>query len=547
MPKDKAVDIELSLTTGRPKSQQGKGVRALVYVLAIAAALGGMIFGYDIGGSGGTFVMDSFKEQFHWAQDNVTVSNQRDDSLDQGMINGLFGLGAIFGALFGPLLADKYGRRPCLITASTIFIVGATVQATSNDMDQMWIGRFVGGIGIGMLSMCAPIYISEASPEHARGKLATLWQLATTIGIVVAAAANIGLEKWEPGWRLSYAGNIPFAVGLIVSMLCLPESPRWLASKDKTEELRIVLKKLRFEDEIEPEFTKLTTEVEEERHLGASTWAEMWSDSNRMRYRVVLGASLQMFQQLSGINAVMFYAPTIFTDFFSSTVSLWGNLGLQFINVLATFITIYAIDKHGRVKLLLAGGSTMVVTLAVLLTLSSLDNTLGIGIAVLGVTAVFIISFAYSWGPVVWVVCSELMPVRARGKGAGLTTASNWLFTAIVGAIFPTARAASLPLCFAFFGIVIAVGTVVVYLYLPETAHLSPLQVDSVFHDHTPKLHRTGLLGKPSAKAGDEVTPDELALEAPGRIPSSRFERRTGDYQYDSSYLSGRGTRASEP
>jgi len=532
------VEAELSLTTGLPKKQKQQRIRPSVILLAICAALGGLCFGYDIGGAGGTFVMDGFKDHFGW----TNSTSDSEIAFDKGMINGLFGIGAMLGALTNSIMADKLGRRMCLATSSTSFIIGASIQVASVSMQMMWGGRFVGGIGIGMLSMCVPVYIAEASPEHTRGQLSTLWQLTTTIGILLASACNLGLEQLDWGWRLSYGGNMIFAAILLVSTLALPESPRWLASKERYEELRAVLAQIRFEDEVESEFALLTAEAEEERALGVSTWRETFSSANNMRTRVLLGVGLQMFQQLCGINAVMFYAPDILKVFFTPRVALLGTFGLNTVNFLATFITIYAVDRYGRRRLLLVGGTTMFVALLTLCGLSIAqtsvpsDGSTPLGIAVTAVAAIFVISFAYSWGPVVWVVCSEMFPIRARAKATGLTTASNWIFTTIVGAVFPIAQMASLPACFGFFAFVIGVACVVTKLNLPETANLTILQIDTAF-----EMHRKGQdvgdsnidsMASSAAKPADAGHSSVRASSSAATMPSARFDRRTGEYHY---------------
>jgi len=537
-----AVETELSLTTGKPKNQPR--TRGFVILLACCAALGGFIFGFDIGGAGGTFGMDGFRKHFGWddAQGTQIVSDGK-IAFDKGMINGLFGIGATIGALVNPVFADRLGRRICLLLSTITFIVGAVVQVSSADMGIMWVGRFIGGIGIGMLSMCVPVYIGEASPAHIRGTLATLWQLAVTFGILIASSANVGLEHEDWGWRVSYGGNILFALLLILALVFLPESPRWLAGKEKTEQLRAVLGRLRFEDEVEGEVAQLTAEVQEERHIGTASWTEIFSTANSLRYRVLLGCALNMFQQLSGINAVMFYAPDILKTFFSNTLSLYGALALNAVNFLATFITVYAIDRYGRVKLLLAGGITMVFGCIAMCVLAAVPGSQTVGIVITACAAIFVISFAYSWGPIVWVVVAEMFPQRARGKSVGLCTAVNWLFTTIVGATFPVAQEASLAGCFAFFAVAIGLGSACVYFYLPETANLSILQIDTIFHNWKPSVFRVGCCGQQAADAGPKAAKGDananrpwsnsMALDDPSKVPSSRYERSTSEYHYD--------------
>ena len=220
------------------------------------------------------------------------------------MINGMFGFGATLGAISAPWVADKFGRRPCLFVATIIFILGAGMQAGAVNMTMMWVARIFSGFGIGGLSMCSPVYIAELAPEHVRGQLSTLWQLAITFGILVASAANLGLEKWDEGWRISYGGNILFAVILIVALIWMPESPRYLMGHGRDEDARAAMTKIRFEDEIEYEMNELQQECEEEKQMGVANWPEVFSAKNKQRYRLLLGIGLQGIQQLSGINAM---------------------------------------------------------------------------------------------------------------------------------------------------------------------------------------------------------------------------------------------------
>jgi len=243
-------------------------LRPFVYLVAVVAALGGLLFGYDIGGSGGTFVMQGFREHFGWpwpipVEDPAYVLGQ------QGWINALFTLGALVGAVPAGSIADAVGRRRTIYSAALLFTIAASVQTGAVNMDMMYVGRFFGGIAIGMVSAIVPMYISECAPEHFRGQLSTMWQLAVTIGIVLAGILNIPLSSWEEGWRISYGGNIVFSSTLFFMMLfVMPESPRWLAAKDKDDAAEQVLKKLRFDYEVQPELAEIKAKVKEERAEG---------------------------------------------------------------------------------------------------------------------------------------------------------------------------------------------------------------------------------------------------------------------------------------
>mmetsp|Transcript_5737 Transcript_5737/g.16156 ORF Transcript_5737/g.16156 Transcript_5737/m.16156 type:complete len:564 (-) Transcript_5737:130-1821(-) len=488
-------DNEMVALRSAASATKPNRTKPFIVLVAICAALGGLIFGYDIAGAGATFVMDGFRLHFGWdcaEGDTACVPASQDEiDRDQGVINGLFGAGATVGAVATPWVFDRFGRKRSLFTSSWIFIFGAAIQGGAVNMSMMWAGRVFSGYGIGGLSMCVPVYISEIAPEHVRGALATLWQLAITSGILVASAGNIGLKEVEWGWRVSYAGNILFALILIGSLFFMPESPRWLAAKDRSEELTSVMKKIRYDDELDREMTKLVYEVEEEKERGTASWPEIFSKENKMRYRLFLGIGLQAMQQLAGINAIMFYAPRILETYFSADAAVYGTFVLNGVNFCSTFITVYLIDRVGRVKLLVSGGVIMLISLVANSVLAAQDQSQEIGYGVITFCCLFIIGFAYSWGPVVWVVCSELFSLRERGKATGLTTMTNWLMTTIVGAVFPVASSASLAGCFAFFAGVIFVGIWVVWFFEAETSNKTISEVDEAYAEHKPKLRRT--------------------------------------------------------
>eukprot|EP00804_Cyclotella_cryptica_P007220 CCRYP_009747-RB/>CCRYP_009747-RB protein AED:0.12 eAED:0.12 QI:189/1/1/1/0.90/0.83/12/500/538 len=496
---DKSSLKESIISHNLERDHSDTRAKPFIWALALTAALGGLIFGYDIGGAGATFVMDGFKYHFGWAcapDDYECVpKSQRQIDIETGLINGLFGTGAAFGALFAPLLFNNKGRKPTINFGAIAFTIGAALQAAAVSMPMLYIPRLLSGFGIGMLSMCSPVYIAECAPESHRGQLATLWQLAITSGIVLVSILNIWLADWQEGWRISYGGNIVFSLALVGLLTIMPESPHFLVSNERFDDAREALGKTRFEDQIDWELDELKLEAKNAREEGVANWGEVFDDTNKkMRTRVRTGVLLQSFQQLSGINAIMFYAPNILQDFFGSKGSIYGTLALNIINFFATFITIFSIERFGRVFLLFTGGLVMLVALIPTAVLASVDSEEGsvqaIGIGVTVFCALYVIGFAYSWGPVVWVVCAEMFPMRERGKATSLTTFSNWFWTCIVGAVFPIASTASLAGCFGFFAAVVFVATTFVYLFLPETANLTAPEIDEQYLTHKATVPR---------------------------------------------------------
>eukprot|EP00123_Amoebidium_parasiticum_P007658 comp18260_c1_seq1/m.19254 comp18260_c1_seq1/g.19254 ORF comp18260_c1_seq1/g.19254 comp18260_c1_seq1/m.19254 type:complete len:344 (-) comp18260_c1_seq1:658-1689(-) len=247
----------------------------------------------------------------------------------QGWITSLFSVGCFIGALPSGTMADKVGRKKTLMLNAVVFIVGATMQAACHSVTVMYIGRLVGGFAIGVLSNVVTMYQSEMAPEHVRGILVTMQQLCITFGIVLAAAMNVGLRHWGEGWRLSYGANIMFALTMVICMIFLPDSPRWLVHVERYSDARKCLQRVRYDDEFEVELQNITKSVEADRVIGEGKWIECFCNHNNMLYRTCLGAALQFFQQMTGINSIMFFAPAMIDTFFGSDAAIYGNLAIQ--------------------------------------------------------------------------------------------------------------------------------------------------------------------------------------------------------------------------
>merc|ERR1719311_604520 len=255
-----------------------------------------------------------------------------------------------------------------------LFIIGAALQAAAVNTVMLYVPRLLSGAGIGFLSMSSPVYIAELAPEHKRGQLATLWQLAITTGIVFVSILNIWLAEWNEGWRISYGGNIVFSVALVALLLIMPESPHFLVSKHRRDDAKAALATVRFDDQIEWELEQLEMEVNMAESRGEASWSEVFDNNNaRMKFRVFTGCALQTIQQLSGINAIMFYAPVIFHKFWGPAGGLYGGLALNVINFFSTFITIATVERWGRVLILFSGAIVMFIALTGCAILNAID------------------------------------------------------------------------------------------------------------------------------------------------------------------------------
>ena len=398
-------------------------VSFFVAMVATIAAIGGGLFGYDTGVISGAILY--IKKEFPI------------DAATEGLIVGSVTLGALVAAMLAGILADRSGRRMTNIAAGVVFAVASLLCAVANSVPTLVAGRFLVGCGIGLTSVGGPMYIAEASPARVRGTFVSLFQLAVTIGILLAyivCAALAPAQAWR--WMLGMAA-VPGLL-LVVGMLFMPESPRWLVKQGRRRDARAVLAQIDPHGDPDTELAQLEHDLASE---GQGAWGELFQ--RRLRPALVVGIGLAVFQQVTGINAVIYYAPQIFqaAGFTSDVTSLAATTGIGTINVLATFIAIWLVDRAGRKPLLIAGVLGMVATLAAL-GLAFRTDTPGTGAGSLGYITVvclaaYIVFFAFSLGPIVWTMISEIYPLRNRAQAVAVSTAANWGANFLVSLSFP--------------------------------------------------------------------------------------------------------------
>ncbi|WP_436923586.1 sugar porter family MFS transporter [Halosimplex amylolyticum] len=429
---------------------RGDGDR-FVYVVSALAALNGLLFGFDTGIISGAFL---------FIQDSFVMS-----PLVEGIIVSGAMAGAAVGAAVGGQLADRLGRRRLILIAAVVFFVGSFTMAVAPNVPVLVAGRLIDGVAIGFASIVGPLYISEIAPPRIRGALTSLNQLMVTTGILISyfvnfAFADAGAWRWMLG-----AGMVP-AVVLGIGILKMPESPRWLFEHGREDEARAVLQRTR-EDTVEGELAEIEKTVEKQSKTGLRDLLAPW-----LRPALVVGLGLAVFQQITGINAVIYYAPTILESTgFGGVTSILATVGIGTINVVMTVVAISLVDRVGRRKLLLVGVSGMVVTLAVLGTVFYLP---GFG-DVLGIVAtvslmLFVSFFAIGLGPVFWLLISEIYPLSVRGSAMGVVTVANWGANLLVSLTFPVLTdGIGTPWTFWLFGLCSLVGLVFVHRFVPET------------------------------------------------------------------------------
>jgi len=386
-------------------------------------SLGGLLFGYDTGVISGAILFIS--------------QELRLTPFLEGLVVASLLLGAAVGAASAGPLSDRLGRRNLVVIAAILFTIGAIGAALSPNVAVLVLFRVVLGLAVGTAALVVPLYLSEIAPTEIRGAISSLNQLNIVVGILLAFIVNALLanaEAWR--WMLGLAA-IPSLV-LLIGMFFLPETPRWLVSQDRDEDARDVLRRSRNEEETEKEIRDIR-EVEEQEEGGLRELTASW-----VRPALVVAIGLAVFQQIIGINTIIYYAPTTLTNVgYGAAAAIYANLIIGVVNVLMTLVAIWIIDRVGRKPLLLVGLVGMVASLTILglstLLLSEPSSpTDAVAVITLLCLAGFIISFAATWGPTVWVMLPEVLPLRIRGTAMGVAIFLHWIANFLVSQTFPS-------------------------------------------------------------------------------------------------------------
>jgi len=433
----------------------------------IVAALGGLLFGFDTAVIAGT-----------------TAALTKTFSLSPSSL-GLTVAIALWGTIVGSLLAgipgDRYGRRDSLRGLAVLYLVSAFGCAFAWNWSSLMVFRFIGGLGIGGSSVLGPMYIAEIAPARWRGRLVGFFQFNVVFGILLAyfsnyliGQAHFGEAEWR--WMLGVAGAP--ALLFFVMLFLIPRSPRWLVQKNRVDEARQVLQAIGEED-VERELGEIVTSVDFQ-HLHGHESLFQW----KYRLPIFLAVSVAMFNQLSGINAILYYLNDIFARAGFSKVS--GDLQAVIIggtNLVFTMIAMSIIDRVGRKTLLLIGSVGCSVCLAGVAYLFFAQTHQGLLVWLL---VGFIAFFSFSQGAVIWVYISEVFPTPVRAKGQSLGTFTHWLLNAAISWSFPIVAATSRGVPFIFFAAMMALQFVVVLLFYPETKNISLEEMQKRFKISSP-------------------------------------------------------------
>ncbi|XP_021895552.1 inositol transporter 1 isoform X2 [Carica papaya] len=399
-------------------------------------------------------------------------------------------VGAVIGAASGGWINDAYGRKKATLLSDVIFTAGAIVMATAPDPYVLIFGRLLVGLGVGIASVTAPMYIAEASPSEVRGGLVSTNVLMITGGQFLSYLVNLAFTEVPGTWRWMLGVSAVPAVIQFFFMLCLPESPRWLFMKNDEAKAISVLAKIYDIDRLEDEIEHLLAVSEKERERKSTVRYLDVFRSKEMRLAFFAGAGLQAFQQFTGINTVMYYSPTIvqMAGFRSNQLALLLSLVVAAMNAAGTVVGIYLIDHVGRKKLALSSLSGVIVSLVILAAAFIFKTSDFLGglngwLAVVGL-ALYIAFFSPGMGPVPWTVNSEIYPEKYRGICGGMSATVNWVSNLIVAQTFlSVAEAVGTGITFLILAAVAVVAIVFVVVFVPETKGLTFVEVEQIWKE----------------------------------------------------------------
>ncbi|KAH7447976.1 hypothetical protein KP509_01G130400 [Ceratopteris richardii] len=455
--------------------------------LTCSAGLGGLLFGYDTGVISGALLY--IKKDFP-AVDHDTVL--------QETIVSMAVAGAMVGAALGGVCSDRFGRKKAIIGADVLFLVGAVVMAAAVAPWMLIIGRVLVGIGVGIASIASPLYIAEASPSKYRGALVSFNVFFITGGQFLSYAVNAGLTQVPGTWRwmLGVAGA-PALLQFILMVALLPESPRWLYRRSYVEKADQILRRIYPENQLKREIEELRNAVESERaeadanqgYEGGScmrTLKRVTDVTNELlltkelRLALTAGIGLQIFQQFSGINTVMYYSPTIvqMAGFGSNSTAVFLSMGIAALNAVGTLLGMYLIERLGRRSLAMSSLTGVLFSLVVL----SAAFFKHVGWAAVMGLGLYIIAFSPGMGPVPWAVNSEIYPLKYRGLCGGIAATACWTSNLVVSMTFLSlTKAVGASYTFVVFIGIVLLALLFVFTYVPETKGMSFEEVENMW------------------------------------------------------------------
>ncbi|MCF7853095.1 MAG: sugar porter family MFS transporter [Simkaniaceae bacterium] len=441
--------------------QKSKGITLYAMMIAFIGSIGGLLFGYNTGVIAGTLIIFSELFQLTLAQKANVVS--------------ILILGALIGAIGAGFISDRMGRKKTVMMSAVIYLIGGTLLTFSHSVTTLVIGRFVTGLGVGFGSLIVPLYLSEIAPTKYRGALVSTNQLMITSGFLLSFILNAVLDL-ENMWRWLFIVSCSFAFVQFIGMFFLPESPNWLIGQNKIDQARTILKDVRGDSDVE-EVIQSVKKADEATKSSLSLTVKKTPLcvggflKQGLLGALVVGVGISMIQQLTGINAIFYYAPTIFREvgFITHSTAMLATISLGLINVLATIFAMWLIDIKGRRPLLLTGLSGMFIGL-VSLAFCFLFGKGDLSWLSLISALFYVFFFAISLGPITWVIISEIFPLAVRGRVMSICIFSNWAMNYLVSLTFlPITKSFGGGVAFLMFALITAISFFFVYYRVPET------------------------------------------------------------------------------
>ncbi|KAI0893584.1 general substrate transporter [Annulohypoxylon nitens] len=488
-----------------------------VFRIALFACIGGILYGYNQGMFSGVLIMPAFKA-------HMGEYDPFDDSADQtkkGWLTAILELGAWVGTLLSGFIAEAISRKFGVLVAVTVFVVGVVIQATAQTGGHNVIlgGRFVTGMGVGSLATIVPIYNSEVAPPEIRGALVALQQLAITFGIMISFWIDYGTNyiggttlgtQTDAAWLVPICLQLFPAVILFVGMIFMPFSPRWLVHHNREDEARKILANLRGlstdHELVELEFLEIKAQSQFEKrtvaeHFPALSDQTAWNTfklqfvaikslfkTKAMFKRVLVSSVIMFFQQWTGINALLYFAPTIFKQLGmnDNTTSLLATGVVGIVMFISTVPAVLYIDRVGRKPVLTVGAIGMatchiIIAVIVAKNADQWASQAAAGWAAVAMVWLFVIHFGYSWGPCSWIIVAEIWPLSSRPYGTSLGASSNWMNNFIVGQVTPIMLNKIGYGTYILFGLLTFMGAAFVWFFVPETKRLTLEEMDVIF------------------------------------------------------------------
>eukprot|EP01135_Chromosphaera_perkinsii_P000388 Nk52_evm35s78 gene=Nk52_evmTU35s78 len=417
-----------------------------IYSVILFSSLGGILFGYGIGATGGTLLMKDFQKEFDIsdvfceipgginsasAGNGTSIDSENLEIEDKSCVStsfaqsaalfvGIYMLGSWLMSLFTARISDKFGRKYTSFAFAIADLCGMAIQLFAPNFPVLLVGRFLAGVGIGVLSLSSPMLFSELSPRYLKGRLVTLQQLSIALGIVIAFLVNFGVESYENGWRYSIGGQFCICALFACGIAFLPESPRWFMKKGREDDAAVILATIR-PDPISTELKELKVMTEYEQRIGTGTWGDLFK--KELWLKVSTGSCLQVFQHLSGISCVLNYS-LIIMSVWSITVPYAYNIALGLSHLVGAIVSVVIMDRVGRKTMLILG--SFMLFMPVLLSTVALYMGFDYGFVCCLALSCFLFFFSLSWGPLSWVIPSEIYPLKYRSKAFAVTSFFNW-------------------------------------------------------------------------------------------------------------------------